>query len=80
MNPLKLSQNPEQVKNNFQRKYDVEIKAMFWNGCCSYLSLVKPQFKKNINSRIINNIGVQKIKLHFQMLPLQSYQILYVEH
>ena len=29
MNPLKLSQNPEQDKNNFQRKYNVEIKAMF---------------------------------------------------
>ena len=46
MNSLQLSQNPGQIKNNFRKKYHVDIKAMFWNGSRSYHSLLKPPSKK----------------------------------
>ena len=46
MNSLPLSQNPEQVKNSLRRKYQVDIETMFWNGCRSYLSLLKPPPRK----------------------------------
>ena len=54
---------PESMSTNVWRKYHVVIKAMFWNGCCSYLSLLKPPSKKNINSWTSKNIGVQKTVL-----------------
>ena len=73
MNSLRLSQNSGQVKNSFWRKYHVGIKTIFWNGCCSYLSLLKPPSKTNINSWISKNIGVQKTAL--SKVALQSYQI-----
>ena len=63
MNSPRLSQTQEQVKNNFQTKYYVDIKAMFWNGWRSYLSVLKLPLKKNVNSRIIKNIWVQKTAL-----------------
>ena len=50
----------ESMSTNFRRKYHADIKAMFWNGCSSYFSLLKPPSKKNINSWISKNIGVQR--------------------
>ena len=70
MSSLRLSQNQEQVKKNFRRKYHVNINAMFRNRCRSYLSLLKPLPKVNVNSQIIKNIGVQKTALS-KVVPLE---------
>lgn len=53
----------ESMSTNFQRKYNVDIKAMFENGCPSYPSLLKPPFRKKITFRVIKNIRVQKAQL-----------------
>ena len=68
----------ESMSTNFRRKYHVDIKAMFWNGCHSYLNLLRPPSKKNINSWINKNIGVKRTAIS-KDAP-SDYQVLVVEH
>ena len=63
INFLRLSQNPEQIRNKSRWIYYVGIKVMFSKRCRSYFNLLKPPSRKKITFTIIKNIGAQKTTL-----------------
>lgn len=68
----------ESMSTIFQRKYNVDIKAMFENGCPSYPSLLKPPFRKKELSELSRILEFRK--LNSKWLPFPSLQILVVDH